>query len=60
MKHKPLDGQLSFNFGTASRQPGKCEHEQKLADVGGGKSFCELMDAWTNCREVQHCVYERF
>lgn len=33
-----------------------CEYETGLADIGGGKSFCERIGKWTNCREVLHCV----
>lgn len=40
------------------RIPGECPDEGGVADVGGGKSFCEPWDCWTNCREVGHCVYE--
>ena len=38
--------------------PGDCEHEQAVADIGGGKSLCGAWGCWTNCREVGHCVYE--
>lgn len=36
---------------------GHCTQETSVVDVGGGKSFCKLMNAYTNCREVKHCVY---
>lgn len=53
---KVLDGQTSLElFGMLI--PGRCDHEQKTVDIGGGKSLCELMGCWTNCREVEHCVY---
>lgn len=58
MTPRTLDGQLSLNFDTTPRNtPGNCPHETKTVDIGGGKSFCALMDAWTNCREVKHCVH---
>lgn len=41
------------------RVPGNCPHEQSTVDIGGGKSLCELLGAWTNCREMGHCVYEQ-
>ena len=40
-----------------SRKPGECPDEGAMVDIGGGKSFCKLMNAYTNCREVKHCVY---
>lgn len=55
---KQLDGQLSLNlFTTQSNTPGDCPHESSVVDIGGGKSFCDLWQTWTNCREVNHCVY---
>ena len=39
------------------REPFNCPYELKVVDIGGGKSFCESWDCWTNCREVGHCVY---
>lgn len=40
--------------------PGACFHELKkvnMSDRGENiKSFCELMNCWTNCREMQHCT----
>lgn len=35
-----------------------CQYESSVVD--GKKSYCELMGCWTNCREVEECVYERF
>lgn len=36
--------------------PSDCVHEKSLVDIGGGKSFCDLIGKWTNCREVGHCT----
>lgn len=47
-----IQGQLSL----FENKPGECEHESRVVDIGGGKSYCELMQCWTNCREVGHCV----
>ena len=60
MRAKPLDGQLQLDiFEPAPKcEPFNCPHELKVVDIGGGKSLCELMDAYTNCREVNRCVYE--
>lgn len=33
-----------------------CPHESSVVD--GKKSYCELWERWTNCREVGYCVYE--
>ena len=56
---KQLDGQLTLDMfePTPSYKPFDCPHELKVVDIGGGKSLCALMDAWTNCREVNKCVY---
>lgn len=40
--------------------PGRCDEETRLADIGGGKSFCAVWDRWTNCREVGYCVFEKW
>lgn len=40
-------------------EPFNCSFESSVADIGGGKSFCELMGCWTNCREVNHCIAEK-
>lgn len=34
----------------------KCEHETKYINVSGGRSYCEIMKAWTNCRQLGHCT----
>ena len=61
MKHKPIPNQLAFElFEQLSYTPGNCPHETATVDIGGGKSFCEPWQTWTNCREVSHCVYEQF
>ncbi len=55
---KPTPNQLTFElFERPTYTPGNCPHEAKVVDIGGGKSFCEPWDCWTNCREVGHCVY---
>ena len=61
MRVKDLDGQLQLDIfePAPKRDPFNCPHELKTVDVGGGKSMCELMNSWTNCREVSHCVYEQ-
>lgn len=33
-----------------------CQHEETVLD--GKKSLCKALNAWTNCREVGHCVAE--
>lgn len=38
--------------------PGECPNEARVADVGGGKSYCGPWGRWTNCREAGACVYE--
>lgn len=35
-----------------------CPHESSVVD--GKKSFCELWQKWTNCREAGNCVYETY
>ena len=40
------------------RIPGECPDEKKVVDIGGGKSFCDPWDRWTNCREVGYCVLD--
>ena len=59
MRVKDLDGQLQLNiFEPAPKfTPGDCPHESATVDIGGGKTFCESMGMWTNCLEVNHCVY---
>lgn len=58
-KAKVLSGQIAFDlFDKPRNRPGNCPHETKTVDVGGGKSYCDLMQVWTNCREVGHCVYD--
>ena len=37
--------------------PGKCLCETRKV---GKKSFCAPWDRWTNCREVNHCVYAQY
>ena len=60
MAKRVLPNQTALDlFGNPSHIPGACPEELRTVDVGGGKSFCRLMDCWTNCREVRHCVYER-
>lgn len=39
-----------------ANEPGRCQHETSLVDIGAGKSFCARLDKWTNCREAGHCV----
>lgn len=57
MKRHELPGQQCFDlFGKC--EPFNCQHESSVVDIGGGKSFCELWQKWTNCREVEHCVYQ--
>lgn len=56
MRHE-LPGQQSFDF-YGKHTPFNCEHESAVVDIGGGKSFCDLWQRWTNCREVGHCVYQ--
>ena len=58
---RPLRGagmmgvQLSL-FGVERPEPFKCPHETSVADIGDGKSLCEVWGMWTNCREVGHCT----
>lgn len=42
------------------RDPRQCPDCGAVADIGGGKSFCIPWDRWTNCLEVDHCVYETY
>ena len=35
------------------QKPGTCIEETSLIDT---KSYCEMWQRWTNCREVNHCV----
>ena len=37
-------------------EPFACPFEASVADIGGGKSFCEPWGRWTNCREAGYCV----
>jgi hypothetical protein len=59
MGGKPHASQLQLDIfePPPSYKPFDCPHELKTVDIGGGKSLCALMDAWTNCREVGHCVH---
>lgn len=42
------------------RSVGACSYESKMIETkGGGKSLCEVMGLWTNCREVNYCVAEK-
>lgn len=34
----------------------KCEHETQYIIVSGGRSYCEIMKAWTNCRKMGYCT----
>lgn len=35
----------------------RCEHEAEVVKIGQKlKSRCQVMNAWTNCREVKHCT----
>lgn len=36
--------------------PGKCPHEERVLD--GKKSYCSMLERWTNCREAGHCTRE--
>ena len=56
---KPTPNQLTFELfdKPPTYTPGNCPNEAAVVDIGGGKSFCEPWDCWTNCREVKHCVY---
>lgn len=57
---KVIEGQTSLDlFDAAKNVPGNCPHEARTVDIGGGKSYCDLMRLWTNCRCVGHCVYEK-
>ncbi|MBQ9041465.1 MAG: hypothetical protein IJ111_01455 [Eggerthellaceae bacterium] len=56
---RQLEGQMALAL-FAERMPFNCPDEAKVADIGGGKSFCTPWNCWTNCREVGHCVYERW
>lgn len=38
------------------RIPGDCPEESRLTD--NLKSYCDVWQRWTNCREAGHCVYE--
>ena len=59
MRVRDLDGQLQLDIvDIPKHEPFNCPHELKVVDIGGGKSLCELMDAYTNCREVNRCVYQ--
>ena len=53
-----LDNQIALDL-FEKFTPGNCKNETKTVDIGGGKSFCELFGCWTNCREVNHCTYEK-
>lgn len=55
MARHELPGQQSFDF---SCNPFNCPYESAVVDIGGGKTFCDLWQRWTNCREVGHCVYQ--
>ena len=59
MRGKPHASQLQLDIfePSPSYKPFDCPHELKTVDIGGGKSLCALMDSWTNCREVGHCVH---
>lgn len=54
----PVIEQMTLDLSWEDHVPGDCEHEQAVADIGGGKSLCGAWGCWTNCREVGHCVYE--
>lgn len=40
--------------------PGNCPYELKtvnMSDKGTNiKSYCGIMECWTNCREMEHCT----
>lgn len=50
--------QLSL-FNAPENNPFDCPYELAVVDIGGGKTECNLMQCWTNCREVQHCTAGR-
>lgn len=56
---KPASNQLAFDLFEQPKQqdPRDCPRALKTVDIGGGKTFCESMGMWTNCLEVNHCVY---
>lgn len=37
-------------------RPDECPHELNRADIGAGKSLCDLMGCWTNCLEEGRCI----
>lgn len=37
-------------------RPEKCPHELNRADIGAGKSLCDLMGCWTSCLEEGRCI----
>jgi len=56
--HENLWDAACVPFGVDALDPFNCPHELSVVDIGGGKTECELMKCWTNCREVGHCTNE--
>lgn len=54
-----LDGQLAFELfeQPKPRNPFDCPDAATVVDIGGGKTYCEPWQTWTNCREAGHCVF---
>lgn len=50
-----LQAEISANC--FKEEPGECVSETaRTIDGKKPKSFCQLWERWTNCREVGHCV----
>ena len=54
-----MNNQLTIYDLMESPTPGDCPHEERVADIGKGKSYCKPWRRWTNCREVGYCVKAR-
>ena len=51
-------GQLRIKFPPV-RIPGKCPDEYDTVEMEHQmKSYCHVMECWTNCRHGGQCVYE--
>lgn len=50
---------MELSLAPASGTPGCCPHEADTVATGRQTmSRCDLMAAWTNCREAHDCVYD--
>lgn len=59
VKTKRLNGQLAFELfeQPKPRNPFDCPDARAVVDIGGGKTYCEPWQTWTNCLEAGHCVF---